>query len=66
MSIFCAGQKVFEYLLGDPRCMGEEMFIMQKLGKHKLSFNTNNDVLQTYNTMHMGFKVKVKWGLKCK
>jgi hypothetical protein len=40
------------------------MFIMRKLGKHKLNFNTD-DVLHTYNTMHMGFKVKVEWGLKC-
>ncbi len=62
---FVHDKKYFEYLLGDPRCMGEEIFIMWKLGKHKLSFNTNNDVLQTYNTMRMGFKVKVKWGLKC-
>ncbi len=41
------------------------MFIMRKHGKHKPSSNANNDVLQIYNTMHMGFKVKAEWGLKC-
>jgi len=33
----------FEYLLGDPRYMGEKMFIMHEIGQHKLTPNVDHD-----------------------
>jgi len=42
----------FEYLLGDPRYLGEEMFIMRRMGRQKLPPNAN------YGVVHAWFKAK--------
>ncbi len=49
--------------------MGEEMFIMRKIGKLEVGSNTNQYVIEVYNTMHVGYKVRMEWrigGLKRK
>jgi len=59
----------FEYLLGDSNHLGEEMFIMRKIGKLEVGSNTNQYAVEAYNTMHMGYKVRMEWkigGLKRK
>ncbi len=43
--------------------MGEEMFIMQRIGQQEFAQDVNHDVMQTYNKMHVGFKVQVEWGI---
>jgi hypothetical protein len=42
----------FEYLLGDPRYLGEEMFIMRRMGRSKLPPNVD------YGVVHAWFKAK--------
>jgi hypothetical protein len=36
--------------------MGEEMFIMQRIGQRKFAPNDNWDEVWTYNKMNVGFK----------
>ncbi len=51
----------FEYLLGDSRCLGEELFIMKRMGMWKLPLDVNHDgAIQAFNKMHVGFKVQVE------
>jgi len=38
--------EVFEYLLGDQGCMGEEMYIILKIGKRYITIVINQDVIQ--------------------
>lgn len=59
----------FKYLLGDPKYQGENMFIMWRIGKAERPPNIGEDALTTYNKTHIGFCVRVEWGvggLKCK
>jgi hypothetical protein len=38
---FTHGDEYFEYLLGNPNYMGEEMFIMRRIGQQKFAPNAN-------------------------
>ncbi len=60
---FLHGDEYFEYLLGDLGYVGEEMFIMRRIGRHEISPNANKDAIKTYNKMHVGYKVWVEWGI---
>ncbi len=51
----------FEYLLVDPGYLGEEMFIMRRMGKQDLPLNADHGVVNVYNKMHVGFRVQVEW-----
>jgi hypothetical protein len=39
------------------------MFIMRRIGQQEFALDANHNVVQTYNKMHVGFKVQVEWGL---
>lgn len=54
----------FKYLFGDPGYMGEEMFVMQQLGKHEFASRHDLNVVHAYNNMHVRYKVQVEWGIK--
>jgi hypothetical protein len=43
--------------------MGEEMFIMQIIKSWELALDDDHVIAQTYNKMHAGFRVQVKWGI---
>jgi hypothetical protein len=43
--------------------MGEGMFIMRKTRQQEFALDANHDVVQTYNKMHVGFKVQMEWGI---
>jgi len=44
--------------------LGEELFIMKRMGKWKVPPDVNHDgAIQAYNKMHVGFKVQVEWGI---
>jgi hypothetical protein len=47
----------FEYLLGDPGYMDEEMFVMHNFGRHELH------VVHAYHKMHVGYEVQMEWGI---
>jgi hypothetical protein len=59
----------FEYILKDPSYFGEEMFVMCFLGRHELFLTHDQNVVNVYKKMHVGYKVRVEggiWGLKRK
>jgi hypothetical protein len=43
--------------------MGEEMFLMQKIGQQKFAPNDNRDEVRAYNKVNVGFKTYVEWGI---
>jgi hypothetical protein len=49
-------------MLGDPRYMRNEMFIMRRIGRREVAPNSNLDVIQSYNKMHVGYQMQVEWG----
>ncbi len=54
----------FEYLLKDPGYLDEEMFVMFQLGKLKFVHGHDQNVINAYNKMHVGYRVKVEWGIR--
>lgn len=66
---FTHWDEYFEYPSGDLKYLGEEMFIMKRMGKQKLPLDVNHGAIQAYNKMHVRFKVQEEWetsGLKSK
>ncbi len=53
----------FKYLLGNPSYMGEEMFVMWRLGKCELAFGHDLNVVHVYNEMHARYIVWVESGI---
>jgi hypothetical protein len=53
----------FEYLLRDPSYLGEHMFVMCWLGRHELTHGHDQNAINAYNKMHVGYKVKMEWGI---
>jgi hypothetical protein len=54
----------FEYLLGDPSYLGEDMFVMCWLGRHELTPRHDQNAINVYNKMHVSYKVKMEWGIR--
>jgi hypothetical protein len=52
---FIHDNEYFEFLLGDPRYMGEEMFMMWRIGRHEIIPNANMDAVHAYNKMHASY-----------
>jgi len=69
---FTHNDDYFEFLLGDPGYVGEEMFIMRRIGRREHNIEMNGREIRAFdafNAMHAGFRVQVEWGigsLKCK
>jgi hypothetical protein len=40
------------------------MFVMFQLGKLKLVHGHDQNVISAYNKMHVGYKVRVEWGIR--
>ncbi len=53
----------FKYLLGNQSYMGEEMFVIWRLGKFGLAFGHDLNVVHVYNEMHARCIVWVEWGI---
>ncbi len=53
----------FEYLPKDPGYLDGEMFVMFQLGKFELAHGHDQNVINAYNKMHVGYRVKVEWGI---
>jgi len=54
---FIYGNNYFVYLTSNPRYMGEDIFIIHKIGLWKLAPNLGHDVVWIFNKMHVGIKV---------
>jgi hypothetical protein len=57
------GDEYFEYLLGDHGYLGEDVFIMKRIGRCEIGPNVDQDVIRAYNKMHVGYKVQMEWGI---
>jgi hypothetical protein len=57
------GDEYFEYSLGDLGYLDEEMFIMRRIGRYEIDLNVDQDVIKAYNKMHVGYRVRVEWGI---
>ncbi|KAG9415386.1 hypothetical protein AC1031_008828 [Aphanomyces cochlioides] len=55
---FTLNEDYFEYLLGDPGYVGEEMFIMRRIGERELHSDVDMSSVRLYNKMHA-----VEWGI---
>jgi hypothetical protein len=44
----------FEYLLGDPGYVGEEMFITRRVGRREVPDESDMGAIDLYNRMHAG------------
>ena len=55
----------FEYLLGDPGYVGEDMFIMRRVGRREAVAFADGDmsVIDVFNAVHAGCRVKIEWGI---
>jgi hypothetical protein len=53
----------FEFLLGDPGYLGEDHFIMRRIGLHEVEPGRSVSAVELFNKMHAGYKVKVEWGI---
>ncbi len=51
----------FEYLLKDLGYLDEEMFIMCWFGKYEFVPRHDQNVINAYNKVHVGYKMKVEW-----
>jgi hypothetical protein len=49
----------FEYLLGDPSYMGEEIFVMRQLGRRELALRHDLEAMHAYNKTHVSYKVQI-------
>jgi hypothetical protein len=49
--------------LGDPSYLGEEMFIMRRIGRREIGPNANQDAIKAYNKMHVRYIMWVDGGL---
>jgi hypothetical protein len=61
----CGYYKVnnFEYFLKEPSYLGEKMFIMKKIGRCEVAPNDDQDVITSYNTMHVVCIMWVECGI---
>ena len=53
----------FEYILGDSRYAGMEMFIMRRIQGHEIGDGISQEVVDTWNKMHAGYRIQVEWGI---
>ncbi len=60
---FLHGDKYFEYLLGYPGYLGEEMFIMRRIGRCEVGPNVDQNVIRAYNKIHAKYRVRMEWGI---
>jgi hypothetical protein len=60
---FTHNHDYFEYLLGDPGYVGEEMFIMRRVGRREIPDDGDVEVTDAFNAMHAGYRVRVEWGI---
>ena len=53
----------FEYVLGDPGYQGRDQYILRRLRRQEQNLLADNDVINAYDNMHVGFRVQVEWGM---
>ncbi len=53
----------FEYVLGDLRHLGEEIFVMHQLRRCEHAFGHDQNIINVYDNMLVGYNVRVEWGI---
>jgi len=49
-------------MLGDPNYTSKDMYVMHHIGNHKLALRENVVYFSTYNRVHVGHMLRMKWG----
>jgi hypothetical protein len=44
--------------------LGEEIFVVHQLGRCEHALWHDQNTINAYNNMHVGYNVKVEWGIK--
>lgn len=60
---FTHSDDYWEYLIGDPGYLGEEMFIMRRIGGREIPEGADMNPISLYNKVHAGYRVRVEWGI---
>jgi hypothetical protein len=45
--------EIFDNFLREPSYLDKKLFIMKKIGRSKVAFNADQNVIKAYNTMHV-------------
>jgi len=53
----------FEYVLRDLRLLGEEIFVMHQLRRCERALGHDQNIINVYDNMLIGYNVKVEWGI---
>jgi len=61
-SYFTHEDHYFEYLLGDPGYVGEDMIIMRRISDREIPAGSE-DVVDAFNRVHAGVRIRVEWGI---
>jgi hypothetical protein len=63
-SIFDPLDEYFEYLFGGSKIFGGiNVHVMKRMKKQKFPLDVNHGVIWAYNKMHVGFRVRMEWGI---
>jgi len=54
----------FEYVLGDLRHLGERIFVRHQLGRCGCALGHDQNIINVYDNMHVGYNVRVEWGIR--
>ncbi len=63
LQFFVHTNEYFEYVLGDLGHLGEEIFVMHQLGRCEHALGHDQNTVNVYDNMHVGYNVKVEWGI---
>ncbi len=61
---FMHTNEYFEYVLGDLCHLGERIFVMHQLGRCGCALGHDQNIINVYENMHVGYNVRVEWGIK--
>ncbi len=53
----------FEYVLRDLRHLSEDIFVMHQLGRCECALGHDQNIINVYENMFVGYNVKVEWGI---
>ncbi len=48
---------------GDLGYLGEEMFIMKRMGNCEVAHTIEYNLIRAYNTIHVKYGMQLKWGI---
>ena len=62
-SAYNDARQYFEYVLGDSRYIGTEMFIMRRIQGQEMDADIDQTVVDAWNKMHARYRIQVEWSI---